>query len=138
MCAAFAEAEAEAAAERSAAFPAKDGDVDVMSMLTRADISEAEPGPEGTQRSLANGDLSRADGDSSGARMEEDVEMQERPSAESVDGIAANGYMDLDGMPSQASFLASPDAKEQPAAHGSASNQPAIKVCALFLPKILL
>lgn len=130
LCAISAEEETEAAAGSEVVLL---GDADDAS-LTHADISEA--GLEGTQPSLVNGDVSRADDVSraqavSSGRMEDDAAMLERQEAEpAAEGTGVNGYMDLDGLPKQASFLASP---EQHDAHRSAGSQPAVKVRLLYV-----
>ena len=129
----YADVEAAAGASGATA-PVDDADgIGATSALTDADISEDGPVPaEGMSQSLANGDLSRADGPSS-AGMDEDVEMPQRPETEAVHGdlvlSAANGYMDADGTPDQNGILTSPEGREQRAGTDRVDGQPtAIKV----------
>ncbi len=128
----FVRTDMDAAAGASGATAAmEDADgIGATSSRTNADISETGPvPPEGTPPSLAKGNLSRADGSSS-AGMDEDVEMLERVTTDTLHGdgapAAANGYMDVDVTPAETSFLTSPDGKEQPAGADRIGGQPTV------------
>lgn len=87
---------------------------------------------EGTPQRVPT-DASKAADDVGSGGLDADEDMQEQAGAEVLESeahAAANSYMDVDGLPAQASFLTSPDSKEEPPAEDAASEPyPTVKVC---------